>query len=1180
MSEIACSPKHSVVVSACAGSGKTWLLVARLVRLLLADVKPHEILALTFTRKAAQEMRTRLYELLQAWSTMDDAHLLKELSARGMNNTEAQAQLDSARTLFEKLLANPRSVVIDTFHGWFGRLLSAAPISLHIQHGFSLREDAKRLQAECLEEWWGKLPESIQVHYEVILDQLGAYSSNEFLLGSNSLLKQKGAWFFFLEDCKRKGTTPLQVLEKRLSLLSIHNPIAVLLQAPNAIHDLQFMRLAQFSGGPKDQKLLEDLDPALLYLESLDRPVADDDLFVCDRLQDVFLIKSDPPKSRDVNDAVSKTVGQFLNSSENTQAISVEDFIHFKQTWANACLDYVAWKTERKAFELNRAWFAMSDAMMAEIKRVKTLKRVRDFDDLEMGVAEMMADSSVAAYLQARLDARYKHILIDEFQDTNPLQWQILKTWLEAYGEDSSRPTVFIVGDPKQSIYRFRRADPRLFKTAELFLQTHFAAHKETKKDTRRNSAEIIHSLNRIFQSSGVPSDYDYVEQGTLVQVPPLPPPLSLLENSAEWAHGEFYRLPLIERNGSDLAPRQGNALEQPLVDSEQTISIQQRLLEGKAVAELIQYLIQTRWVIDEKQEGGWRKPVPGDFLLLVKRRHYLPQYEQALREAHLQFDSPRLGGLLNTLEVDDLIALLTVLMTPTQNLALAQVLRSPLFSFNETQMQKLAELVQSNLGYRSWWDVLIDPIQTQADEAFLSAARHLIRWAKQAHHLPVHDLLDLIYYEGDMRARYAAAAQELDRHQVLANLNAFLKLALDLDGGRYPSLSRFVRHLNQMKRGDDDETPNEGSADFDDEEFQEDEFDGELNYGAEETAAERAKRVRLLTIHGAKGLEAPFVIVLDANHTKPKPFGRGVLLDWEPDQIHPQHISMFTKTTLTQSCTDLRDRETEIAEKENWNLLYVALTRAKQGVWISGVKNTSSKKDGLDENSWYSSILNGDTPEWDNSLLSFSKTEAMQVVDLNQSKINKANTNMIQVDDFVVNWRPDFEVEESQFFSASERYYLEEGKYLHRILQEYAPCDSSAILTGSEALPSVEGVMNWLGVGSKQAALVLQRAHSILDAPDLSSYFDPQFFLKAWNELDLIADDERSMRIDRLVEFTDRLVILDYKLTIPSQDDPKFASYREQLLRYQLTLAQIRPDKPIEAWLIDAMGQRQQLVP
>jgi ATP-dependent helicase/nuclease subunit A len=218
---VACNPNNSVIVSACAGSGKTWLLVARMVRLLLAGAKPQEILALTFTRKAAQEMRDRLYGLLEQFSHMTDEQLKHELTIRGLDNAQAKQLLPQARALYLKVLMSPQSIVIDTFHGWFGRLLGAAPISAEVQPGFNLREDAKRLQEECMQDWWGDLPTDLKKHYDVLLREFGAFETNQFLMGNYSLFKQRGAWTFFLASCKARGLSPADALVQCLPILQL-----------------------------------------------------------------------------------------------------------------------------------------------------------------------------------------------------------------------------------------------------------------------------------------------------------------------------------------------------------------------------------------------------------------------------------------------------------------------------------------------------------------------------------------------------------------------------------------------------------------------------------------------------------------------------------------------------------------------------------------------------------------------------------------------------------------------------------------------------------------------------------------------------------------------------------------------------------------------------------------------
>ena len=222
---LACNPEKSVIVSACAGSGKTWLLVARMIRLLLAGAKPQEILALTFTRKAAQEMRDRLYGLLEEFSTADDKTLTKELKDRGLTTEEAQRLLPQARALYLKVLSSPQAIVIDTFHGWFGRLLGAAPVSAEVQPGFNLREDAKRLQEECMEDWWGNLSENLKKHYDVLLAEFGAHETQKFLMGNYSLFKQRGAWTFFQDACIANKVEPIEYLQQVLPYLGKPNPL-------------------------------------------------------------------------------------------------------------------------------------------------------------------------------------------------------------------------------------------------------------------------------------------------------------------------------------------------------------------------------------------------------------------------------------------------------------------------------------------------------------------------------------------------------------------------------------------------------------------------------------------------------------------------------------------------------------------------------------------------------------------------------------------------------------------------------------------------------------------------------------------------------------------------------------------------------------------------------------------
>ncbi len=1155
--QLACDPLQSVIVSACAGSGKTWLLVARMVRLLLDGVKPQEILALTFTRKAAQEMRDRLYGLLEQFSNSDDVSLTKELTARGMGAEQAKQSLSQARALYEQVLANPQPIVIDTFHGWFGRLLGAAPVSLGIQPGFKLREDAKRLQEECLDDWWGNLTPELKVHYDVLLKQLGSHETQKLLMGRGSLFKQRGAWTFFDQQCKQAVISPIECLKQTLHRLELPNPLLAQWNAPNTLADLEFLERCFANSSTQDSDLLEYLRPAIDCKRR-----GGDVMEVANTFQTTFLTKD--PKYRSNNNKALGEAKKYLEKAG--EAHRVVEHIAIKQSWGHAFEDFLQWQAEQDIFAINEAWFALNQSMMSHTNAAKENMRVRDFDDLEIGVSMLMSDPSNAAYLQSRLDAKYKQILVDEFQDTNPLQWQILRAWLAGYSEGDEKPKVFIVGDPKQSIYRFRRADPRLFISARVFLHQNLGAVYIEQDKTRRNAGQINQAVNKIFGGEQLPPEYPYIKQETLWISP-----VDQAPSEPYAKEGEIYLLPLIPYAEKSEEVREGSAFDKAIADSSETVAIVQRQQEGEAVARLIKEIIATRKVADK--EGGkeiWRDARANDFLLLVKRRKFLPQYERALREADLAYESSRLGGLLNTLEIDDLIALLTVLVTPRHDLPLAQVLRSPIFGFSEKQMQQLAVAMASG-QYRSWWDAL----QDSQDMGLQLAARYLKHWHLLGERLPVHDLLDRIYQEGDVRLKYAAVCQDIDRPQILANLDAFLEVALNQDGGQYPSLSRFIHEINEKRRGDDDETPDEGDVDA-----ATDDNLVDIDEESEMSEEDRHKRVRLMTIHGAKGLESPFVIMLDANNTDTNVDYSGILMDWAPEEESPSHLSLFTSKTLTSPRLEINEAEKRIGENENWNLLYVAMTRARQGLWISGdaQKPTKTNPDGLDKASWY-----GKASAAELTIYSLSQDGN------DENKEAKAKSKQVLdsvVEDFVLEWSPAqeshtqllrdiesgitvevFAGEEAQAIDLDPE-ILEEGTHFHKLL-EFLTADSS-----KTQIPTEQEMMNWLGVDQTHAKKLVERATTVLKAPELSQYLTSGRWISAWNELDIATPAGRSYRIDRLVELDDHIAIIDYKLTIPEVGSERYEQYREQLKNYQTELGRIRKDKPNRAFLISSEGE------
>ncbi|TFV88985.1 ATP-dependent exonuclease, partial [Oxalobacteraceae bacterium OM1] len=648
---IACDPARSVVVEACAGSGKTWLLVARMLRLLLAGAEPSELLAITFTRKAAQEMRERLLHLLHELALAPEAHVVALLRERGLPDAELPRAMPLARSLYERVLASPQSLSIDTFHSWFARLVQIAPLTSGVPHGYALTEATGELVQEAYSRFMQALNDA--EHEEArqsllrLFELVGDSTARKLL---DAFLDKRAEW---LASLLAGEDAPLQWL-RELCGPDGDVDARLALWEDDALRG-RLLNLARVlgQGAKKNQDRAVAIESALTAGASLENFAA--------LLTQFF---DDKGKARG-ND---HRRGKMLAAVEQHYGANGAD--RFEEEFLDAgaaLLDLQRRSFERLVLELNDALFRVGALYLEQYQSVKAEQRAFDFSDLEWHAYRLLADPEHAAYLQSRLDARYKHILLDEFQDTNPLQWSIVRAWLAAYGDDAQKPSVFVVGDPKQSIYRFRRAEPRVFAAARDLLAEQGAAVLRTNQ-TRRNARHIIGVLNDSLRANPI-----FSAQTTLAS-----------------GDGEVWRLPLVsqaEEEAVDEAEAAGFALRDPLTEAREEQEDARRVLEGQAVAQAI---LQAR----SARGAAW-----SDVMLLVKKRKHLAAYESALRAAGIPFISDKRGGLLESLEVADLIALLGFLITPGDNRALAHVLKSPVFGVDDADLVSLAQRREP-----TWW--------------------------------------------------------------------------------------------------------------------------------------------------------------------------------------------------------------------------------------------------------------------------------------------------------------------------------------------------------------------------------------------------------------------------------------------------------------------------------------------
>jgi len=1072
--QVACDPRRSVVVEACAGSGKTWLLVARMLRLLLAGSAPSELLAITFTRKAAQEMRERLLHLLHDLATKSAHEVQILLQERGIELTQIDGFMPTARGLYERVLSSPQALSIDTFHSWFARLIQIAPLASGVPHGYTLSDSSGELLIEAYSRLMRQLNDSSNAEIKaslLLLYELVGDSNTKKLL--EAFINKRAEWW-----AATQSADPFEILRELCGEDGERD-------ARWSVWDDQQLksrigRMARLLGrGSKSYQdraiAIEMAITAGFSLENFDN--------LCNQFLDV---KGVPRKIRVTKELTKALEGEFGS----------DGLIVFEEEFSKVAteLQYIQRRSaEPHVLKLNAALFNVGAAYVEQYQLVKAEQRIFDFADLEWHAYRLLTDNEHAHYLHCRLDTRYKHILLDEFQDTNPLQWSIVRAWLNAYGDDGSKPSVFVVGDPKQSIYRFRRAEPRVFDAAREMLRSQGAAVLRTNQ-TRRNAAGIVAVLNASLASNPI-----YSPQTTFSEI-----------------EGAVWRLPLIAEVENTVEPKRENAstfaLRNPLTTPREEEDDERRLDEGRAVAQAI---LQAKHELSiSGQKVHW-----SDVMLLVKKRNNLIAYEIALREAGIPFVSDKRGGLLESLEIVDLIALLTFLMTPSDNRALAHVLKSPIMGASDDDLILLAQGRESD-----WWRRLQTVAQESALPALQRAASLLEKWLQCAMHLSVHELLDKMIHESQLLTRYAQSSSPLLRSQVIGNIQAFTELALNLDAGRYPSLPKFIDALKTLQNGAQNDAPDEANIDA------------------------SIDAVRILTIHSAKGLEAKIVAILDANHSESMREDAGVLCEWPQDQQAPTHFSAFGRKADRGVARDgLFAEEEKLKAQEDWNLLYVAVTRAKELCILSGVMGTKNvDHEGVIDGSWYERLRMVPEKICD---------AAMKV----EHSAQESHFDLPIFDPPVL--LSAFDGQPAPIDSNA----IDEGIALHALLER---------LTHSRAwpiqVPDADLIARWLSCQATLAMAMREQALQILSQVELERFYNPQIYRAAYNEMEVICA-EGVFRIDRLVVLDDAIWILDYKRNVLALE---LTAYRAQLHRYRLAVSALYEGKKIQTALITSDGQ------
>jgi ATP-dependent helicase/nuclease subunit A len=915
----ASAPADHAALSASAGTGKTHVLTARVLRLLLAGVDPSSILCLTFTKAGAAEMADRIHRRLAYWVRLKDPGLAAELRALGEDyGPEARAR---ARRLFARVLdAAGGGLRIQTIHAFAQGLLAAFPAEAGLVPGFRPLEGreeqllARQTLAEMLvraeEGGDGGLIRDIQA----ISHRLG-----------------EGGAEAFVRRCARvpdamTSLGPPELVEDRLRrafglpLGDIDEAIAG--ECCDEVFDIAALRrigLLNSGWGTKS-----GLERASLC-EQWAAAGAAERAGLLDKLHIIW----------------AKADGE-IRSFAKGQAPQDENYIELATAAFECCSRLLTMRKLAALVACLAAGLRAGQVYAEAWTAAKRARAVLDFDDLIRLAERLLSTEGMGEWVRYKLDQNTDHILVDEAQDTNAAQWNIVSALVEEYfaGQGAGRRhrTLFTVGDYKQAIFGFQGTDPSEFERARAYFQAKAKLLRQAAIDMDLPAREIPPdfldlSVDRSFRSS--------------------PPILAAVDRLIEHLGFGALGLPRAPNPHESHHSGRPGSVTLWLPHSEDNDGGEDSGEEGwvsEAVRDYARRLAAqiAAWIRSPFMlgQGSKRRPVrPEDILVLVRRRGDLA----ALIVARLHAEGVPVAGvdrlaLTAPLAVQDLLAAVRFAVQPLDDLNLGALLVSPLFGWSQDELFAASFRREGPLWPHLRGEKPRFEVKPQLLPTTLDGLHQLLAMADYA---SPHAFLETIL-SGDLRGRHKL----LERlgNEARDPIEELLSSALDFEAGSAPSLQRF---LDWFARGEV-EIVRDPSAPLD--------------------------AVRVMTVHGSKGLQSPVVILADAC-ADPDRKGGGpqagfASLSLSPEGpsvpiFRPRRDELAEPVASQLAALDRRERE------EHWRLLYVALTRAEERLYIGGALGPADRR-GPAAASWWTALdhsLTGlgadwaEDPHWGRSL-------------------------------------------------------------------------------------------------------------------------------------------------------------------------------------------------------------------
>jgi len=1124
----AANPDGSFLASANAGSGKTKVLVDRVTRLLLGGTPPDKILCLTYTKAAANEMQNRLFETLGEWSVMPGHEL----------NAKLNKLLDGNKQRDAEGLRNARRL--------FAKALET-PEGLKVQ----------TIHAFC-ERILGRFPieASIQPGFEPLDDQQAKDLKKRIELDiyREAFAYPEGG----LADAVRTLASERadQTVEKLMGWASGHVSAIKTWQGGglSALKDhlglgndtsIESIKALQWAAG-KDA-----LDTAV---KGLGQSTNDKDIAKAKILRDVLEI-DDPVKAFDAYwDLLTTGAGTVRASYTTTKA---PEFVQafFGRQKGEQGTEIARLKTiqgalqKAKIFNLTQAIFHMSGRYVELYEREKRKLRALDFNDQITLVKSLLEDSEHAAWVLYKLDYGVHHILVDEAQDTAPPQWSIIDAIRSGFDVKDPNEilqevkTFFAVGDEKQSIYSFQGARPEQFMKRIRDARSNDADSVRMEMSFR-SAPEILRVVDAVFRDNeGQSRMFD-------------PDILATLKDDVQhYAHrrdsGLVELWPLVPKPE---VKSDREAWNTEPVDTLSKSSSREQLAEAIA-AQIKTWLDKGEPIYDRKKQST-RPMRADDILILVRSRSDF--FDGVIRNLKAK-DIPVAGAdrlvISEALVVQDMLALTRFVLLPGDDLSLAEVLKGPLFNFTEDDV--------FNLCHKRDGESVWSRLQSATDAKSVDAAERLgriIGYSRQYAPFEFYRrVLDMLDAEGESHLKSVYRRLSLEAQDAL---EAFLNKALAHQRQGAPSLQHFLAMMMTDKQ----------------------DIKREMDTAQGE--------VRVMTVHGAKGLEAPVVILPDTTQT---PISRN------SEQLLPSEQGLVYLPKKNDVPAELKaawDAEEQRKMQEFMRLLYVAMTRAESRLLICGYWFGNSKT-GLQPHCWYQELseafekISCETrphhqPEWGEVKIYGGPPKDYQGVDSDlqddtvkipswaREKVSRETSKKRK-------FTPSNLLSGESYKAVPVRSPLSQsvdrfrrGNLTHKLL-EILP----EVLPDKRREAASKFLAQHRDISDAMRSSVEDEVMAVLEHPDYAAFFGSG----SQAEVNLAGQGEHmrlNAQIDRLAVTEDMVYIIDYKSNRPPPEQVKDVPeiYWGQMAAYREMIRLTHPDKAIVCALLWTDGPSLMILP